>query len=70
MLNAIRMIQLGPSAKLTSALGKQGFTRRLQGYVKGCRVVAERDLAGGRMEVELELPLTGPGGLTSLLHDR
>jgi hypothetical protein len=38
--------------------------------VKGYRVVAERDLAGGRMEIELELPLTGPGGLTSLLQDR
>jgi len=70
LLRAVQMVQLGPSETLAASLDERTFTSRLQGYVQSYRIVAERDLDGGRMEVELELPLTGPGGLTSLLPPR
>jgi hypothetical protein len=50
---------------LIEALGPGSYVERLQGYLRGYRIAAERDLDGGRVEVELELPLTGPGGLSS-----
>jgi len=68
ILRAIQLVQIGPSDKLAASLDERTFTQRLQGYLQGYRVVAERDLDGGRMEIELELPLTGPGGLTSYLQ--
>lgn len=68
LARGIESIQLGPSEKLITFLGEQAFTRQMQGYLQGYRMAAERDLDGGRVEVELELPLTGPGGLTSYIR--
>jgi len=67
LLRVIDMIETGPGQKLSSSLGQAAFTRTIEGYVRGFHVAAERDLAGGKVEVEIELPLTGPGGLSSLL---
>jgi hypothetical protein len=68
LLRIIELINLGPGRKLTEALGEGTFTQKLQGYLQGYRVAAERDMDGGKVEVELELPLTGAGGLTSYLQ--
>ncbi len=67
MLRIIDMIETGPGQKLSAFLGQASYTRTIEGYLRGFRVAAERDLDGGRIEVEIELPLTGPGGLSSLL---
>jgi hypothetical protein len=69
LLRIVEMIQIGPDRTLTSLLGEKNRTERIQGLLHGYRIVADRDLHGGRVEVELELPLTGPGGLSSYLHD-
>jgi hypothetical protein len=70
LLKAVRMVQFGPSDMLAASFDERTFTERLRGYVQGYRIVAERDLDGGRMEIEIELPLTGPGGLSSFLQRR
>lgn len=70
LLRVINLIQIGPEQKLTDLLGKPKGTARLEGYLKGHRIIAERDLDGGRVEIELELPLTGPDGLGSYLSVR
>jgi len=67
ILRVIQLLQTGPGENLTALLGEKTFTQKLQGYVQGYRVAAERGLDGGRVEIELELSLTGPGGLTSYL---
>jgi len=33
-------------------------------------VVSERDLEGGRIEIMLELPLTGPSGLSRAIAEQ
>jgi hypothetical protein len=68
LLRTVDMLHVGPGEKLTSLFGEEGFSRKLHGYLQGYRIAAERDLDGGKVEVELELPLTGPSGLTSYLN--
>ncbi len=67
LIKLLEMIEVGPGERLSHALGERSYTQTIEGYVRGYRTAAERDLDGGRIEVEIELPLTGPGGLTSLL---
>ncbi len=67
LLRIIELINVGPDQKFIAALGEKTYTQKLQGYLQGYRVATERDMDGGKIEVELELPLTGPGGLSSYL---
>jgi len=68
LLRIVELINVGPGQKLTESLGEGTFTQKLQGYLQGYRIAAERDMDGGKVEVELELPLTGAGGLASFLQ--
>ena len=68
LLRIIELINVGPGQKLTESLGEGTFTQKLQGYLQGYRIAVERDMDGGKVEVELELPLTGAGGLASFLQ--
>ncbi len=67
LLRVVGLIETGPGENMSQLLGQSTYTQRLEGYLKGFRIAAERDLDGGRIEVELELPLTGPAGLSSYL---
>lgn len=68
LLRIIELINVGPDQKFITALGEKTYTQKLQGYLRGYRVATERDMDGGKIEVELELPLNGPGGLSSYLQ--
>lgn len=68
LLRIIELITVGPDQKLITALGEKTYTQKIQGYLQGYRIATERDMDGGKIEVELELPLTGPGGLSSYLQ--
>ena len=68
LIRTIELINVGPDQKIITALGEKTYTQKLQGYLQGYRIAAERDMDGGKIEVELELPLTGPGGLSSYLR--
>jgi hypothetical protein len=68
LLRIIELISVGPDQKFIAALGEKTYTQKLQGYLQGYHVATERDMDGGKVEVELELPLTGPGGLSSYLQ--
>jgi hypothetical protein len=68
LLRIVELINVGPGQKLTESLREGTFAQKLQGYLQGYRIAAERDMDGGKVEVELELPLTGAGGLASFLQ--
>jgi len=69
MVRILEMINVAPGQNLTSVVGDGNFKQKLSGFLQGYRIASERDMDGGKLEVEIELPLTGPGGLTStLLH--
>jgi hypothetical protein len=68
MVRIVDLISLAPDRKLTAAVQEGNFSQKLSGYLQGYRIAAERDMDGGKIELEIELPLTGPGGLTSYLQ--
>jgi hypothetical protein len=47
----------------------RNMAERIQGFVKGYTLVSQRELDGGRLEVVLELPLTGPSGLSRFVTE-
>jgi hypothetical protein len=67
LLGAVEQIKVGPNQDLISPVARS-YTVRIKGYLRGFRVVDERETDSG-VEVDLELPLTGPGGLTQLISD-
>lgn len=67
MLRILEMINVAPGQKLSSIVGGGNLDKKLSGYVQGYRLAVERDMDGGKIEVEIELPLTGAGGLASSL---
>lgn len=67
LLWIVEQIKVGPNQDLVS-LPPRSYIARIKGYLQGFRVVDERD-SGSGVEVELELPLTGPGGLTRFISD-
>lgn len=69
LLKIIDQLKVGPSQTVQSALGKGKYVERIQGFIRGYHVTAERELNGGGMELDLELPLTGRVGLSSYIRD-
>ncbi len=67
LLRIIDQIKLDPNHDLKS-VSSGAFTSRINGYIQGFRIVNEHDVDGG-VELELELPLTGPNGLTRYVSD-
>jgi hypothetical protein len=65
LLARINEIRIGPDRRLSDAAEKKIWTVRIQGFVQGYRVAAERDRDDG-VELDLELPLSGAGGLSSV----
>ncbi len=70
LLRMIELLRVGPEESLKDLLGERTYVQKLEGVIAGHRIVADRDLNAGRVEIELELPLTGPGGLSSALPVR
>ena len=68
LLKALEQINVAPGVRLTDLPAGTSSIQTLQGYLQGYQMAAERDLDGGRIEVEIELSLTGPGGLSSRLQ--
>jgi hypothetical protein len=64
LLRTIEQIKIDGGRSVGTMMQNRNVTERIQGFVKGYTVVSERQLEGGRIEVILELPLTGPSGLS------
>ena len=63
LLRTVEQIKIDGQRSVRSIMASGNGAERIQGYVKGYTVVSERELADGRIEIMLELPLTGPAGL-------
>ena len=68
LLLIVEQIKLDPNHDLKAAMTGNTFTVRISGFLKGYKLVEERDV-NNAVEVELELPLTGPGGLTGYISN-
>lgn len=68
LLRIIEQIKLAPNRDMKSVMTTGTVTVRIKGYLQGFKISNEREVDGG-VEIELELPLTGPGGLTRSIYD-
>jgi hypothetical protein len=69
LLRIIERLRMNADQDVKTAMRSKKFASKIQGFIKGYTVVSERDLEGGRIEVVLELPLTGPAGLSRYLTE-
>jgi len=69
LLRIIEQLRINADQDIKTAMRGKKFASKIQGFIKGYTVVSERDLEGGRIEVVLELPLTGPAGLSKYLTE-
>lgn len=64
LLRTIEQIKIDGGRTVGTLMSNRNAAVRIQGFVKGYTVASERELEGGRIEIILELPLSGPSGLS------
>ncbi len=69
MLRIIEQIRIDTGRNVKDAMRSKNIATRIEGFLKGYTVVSEREGEGGRIEVVLELPLTGPAGLSRYITE-
>ncbi len=68
LVKLLSQLQVNSDQSLKSFWASR-YEEKVQGFIRGYKVVGEHDLGGGRIEIELELPLTGQGGLSQYLGE-
>jgi hypothetical protein len=69
MLRTIEQIRIDAGRNVKDAMRSKNTATKIEGFLKGYTVVSERELEGGKVEVVLELPLTGPAGLSRYISE-
>ncbi len=70
LLKALDQIRVSPDQSLKSFVGAKSYTEKIQGFIQGYKIVREKERSDGTVEIEIELPLTGPGGLSTVVRER
>ena len=69
LIKIVAEIKTGPDTSLRAHLGEKSFSEKIQGFVQGYTIAGERESDDGKIEIDLELPLTGQNGLSRYLAD-
>lgn len=69
LLRTIENLRIDGSRTVKAAMANGTVATRIQGFIQGYKIVNERDLENGKVEVVLELPLNGPAGLSRVLAE-
>ena len=69
MLRTIEQIRIDNERTVKTVMNNKTTAYRIRGFLKGFTVISERELQDGKMEVIIELPLTGPAGLSRSLTE-
>jgi hypothetical protein len=69
MVRTIEQIRINADQTVKTAMNSPTVALKIQGFLKGYTVVSERQLDNGKIEIILELPLTGPAGLSRYLTE-
>jgi len=70
LLRTVEQIKIDGNRSVRTIMSSRNGAERIQGFLKGYTVVSERELEGGRIEITLELPLTGPAGLSRVIAEQ
>jgi hypothetical protein len=69
LIRTVEQIKIDGSRSVGTIMRTGNGTERIKGYLKGYTVVSEQELEDGRIKVILELPLTGPAGLSRYITE-
>lgn len=69
LLRTVEQIKVNGSHTVGTIMRSRTGAERIQGFLKGYTIVSERELEDGRIEIILELPLTGPAGLSRYIAE-
>jgi hypothetical protein len=69
MLRIIEQMRMDDNHDMKSAMRDKNVASKVEGCLKGATVISERELDDGAFEVILELPLSGPEGLSRCIAD-
>ena len=69
MLRIIEQMRIDDKQDMKSAMRDKNVASKVEGCLKGATVISERELDDGAIEVVLELPLSGPEGLSRCIAD-
>jgi len=69
LLRVVEQIKVDGQRSVRTIMNTRNGVERIQGFIKGSTVVSEQQLADGRVQVIMELPLTGPRGLSRYLAE-
>jgi len=69
LLRTVEQIKIDGGRTVGNLMSSRNTAERIQGFVKGYTIASERQLEDGRIEIILELPLTGPSGLSRYLAE-
>lgn len=69
MLRTIEQIRIDSGRNVKDVMRSRNTATKIEGFLKGYAVVSERELEGGKIEVVLELPLSGPAGLSRYISE-
>jgi hypothetical protein len=69
LLAMVQKIRISSDLDVKQYMMNNNHAVRIQGFIKGYSIVQEREVQDGSFEVILELPLTGPAGLSRYLND-
>ncbi|NTW58636.1 MAG: hypothetical protein HGB21_02575 [Nitrospirae bacterium] len=69
LLRTVEQIKVDGSRTVGTVMRSRTGAERIQGFLKGYTIVRERELEDGRIEIILELPLTGPAGLSRYIAE-
>jgi hypothetical protein len=69
LLRIVQQIRIDGERTVRTIMATRSGTERIQGFLKGYTVVSEREREDGSIEITLELPLTGPAGLSRYIAE-
>jgi hypothetical protein len=69
LLKIVENIRISSSLDIKTYMQDATHAERIQGFIRGYTVVSETDHDDGSIDVILELPLTGPAGLTRYITE-
>lgn len=69
LLAVVQQIRISSELDVKKYMSNNNHAVRIKGFIKGYSIVEEHEEQDGSFEVILELPLTGPTGLSRYLND-
>jgi hypothetical protein len=69
MLRIVEQMRIDDKQDMKSAMRDKNVASKVEGCLKGATVISEHELDDGAFEVVLELPLSGPEGLSRCIAD-